>query len=346
REGERLLTEGVSVENVAKALEVSEATYSRWRNQYGGMKANEAKELRQLRGENSRLKRMVADLALDVEMLKEVFAGKILSPARRRKAVLHLRRQFKVSERRACRAVGQHRTTQRRRLRPVTAVEATLRERLREISKDWPRYGYRMAWGLLRMEGWRVNRKRVQRLWREDGLRVPERQAKRRRVGSSTVPASRLRAEHPNHVWALDFLFDTTSDGRPFKVLSMCDEFTRESIGGKVARSITSDDLLEVLDQAVKLRGVPKLIRCDNGPEFIAAALKDWCRFLGTGTAYIDPGSPWQNQFVESFNGRARDELFAREIFASLMEAKVLYQDWREHYNQHRPHSSLGYQPP
>lgn len=196
------------------------------------------------------------------------------------------------------------------------------------------------------MEGWNVNRKRVQRLWREEGLRVPEQQPKRRRVGISTVPADRLAAEHPNQVWAMDFLFDTTSDGRPFKVLSMCDEFTRESIGGAVARSITADDVVAILDQAVRERGAPKHIRSDNGPEFVAAAIRDWCRFSGTGAVYIEPGSPWQNPYVESFNGKARDELFAREVFETLMEASVLYRDWREMYNRHRPHSSLGYLPP
>ncbi|HUZ89998.1 MAG TPA: IS3 family transposase [Candidatus Acidoferrales bacterium] len=346
READRLLGEGKSVAEVAKALEVSEHTFGRWRHQYGGMKADDAKELRRLRDENGRLKRMVADLSLDNEMLKEVGAGKILSPARRREAVRHLQGRFEVSERRACRAIGQHRTTQRRSPRPVLAPEHQLRWRLREISKDWPRYGFRRAWALLRQEGWKVNRKRVQRIWREEDLRVPAYSPKRRRVGVSTVPAKRLRAERPNQVWALDFLFDATSDGRPIKVLTMCDEFTRESIGGRLSRSITADDVVSVLDQARSQRGTPEFIRCDNGPELVAAAIKDWCRFTGTGTAYIEPGSPWQNPFVESFNGKARDELFAREIFDSVFEARVLYADWCDAYNRLRPHSSLGYMSP
>ncbi|MGH7860752.1 MAG: IS3 family transposase [Candidatus Dormibacteraceae bacterium] len=346
READRLLAEGRSVAEVAKSLEVSEYTFSRWRNQYGGMKAEDAKELRRLRDENGRLKRMVADLSLDVEMLKEVGEGKILGPARRRDAVSHLRERFGVSERRACRAVGQHRATQRRRPRPVLAPEEQLRRRLNEISETWPRYGFRRAWALLRQEGWRVNRKRVQRLWREEGLRVPASRTKRRRVGESTVPAQRLRAERPNHVWALDFLFDATSDGRPIKVLTVCDEFTRESIGGHLARSITADDVVLVLDAATSERGAPEYVRMDNGPEMIAATIRDWCRQSSIGTVYIEPGSPWQNPFVESFNGRARDELFAREIFDSVLEARVLYQDWRDVYNRVRPHSSLGFVPP
>lgn len=196
------------------------------------------------------------------------------------------------------------------------------------------------------MDGWLVNRKRVQRLWRDEGLRVPVRSPKRRRLGVSTIAASRLRAEFPNHVWAMDFMFDTTSDGRPLKALTMCDEFTRESIGGDIGRSITADGVIAALDAAYHLRGAPRFIRADNGPEFVAAALRDWCRFVGAGTAYIEPGSPWQNPYVESFNSRARDELFAREIFDSVREAKVLYADWRDVYNRHRPHSSLGYRPP
>ncbi|MBJ7603067.1 MAG: transposase family protein [Candidatus Dormibacteraeota bacterium] len=184
------------------------------------------------------------------------------------------------------------------------------------------------------------------RCWREEGLRVPPSAPKRRRLGESTVPDQRLRAERPNHVWALDFLFDATSDGRPIKVLTMCDEFTRESIGRRLGRSITAEDVVAVLDEARRRRGKPQLLRCDNGPELVAAAIRDWCRLSGSGTAYIEPGSHCQNPFVESSNGKARDELFAREIFDSVFEARVLYDDWCDAYNRVRPHSSLGYMPP
>ncbi|MHB8613808.1 MAG: IS3 family transposase [Candidatus Dormibacteraceae bacterium] len=217
---------------------------------------------------------------------------------------------------------------------------------LREISRDWPRYGYRFAHGLLRREAWKVNRKRVQRLWREEGLRVRPYAMKRHRVGMSTVPARRLRAERRNQVWALDFIFDSTSDGRPIKALAMCDEHTRESIGRQLGRSITADDVVDVLDQAKAERGAPECIRMDNGPELIASAIRDWCRLSGTGTIYIEPGSPWENPFVESFNARLRDELFNREIFHSVFEARVLYFDWCDVYNNFRPHSSLGYLAP
>ncbi len=242
--------------------------------------------------------------------------------------------------------MGQSRTTQRRPPRPVLAPEQQLCFRLREISRDWPRFGYRFAHSLLRREGWVVNRKRVQRLWREEGLRVRPYAQKRRRVGISTVPAKRLRAERRNHIWALDFIFDSTSDGRPLKALSMCDEFTRESVGRELGRSITAADVVEVLDQAKAKRGAPEYIRMDNGPEMIAGAIRDWCELSGTGTLYIEPGSPWENPFVESFNARVRDELFNREIFDSVFEAKVLYFDWCDVYNNFRPHSSIGYLAP
>lgn len=260
--------------------------------------------------------------------------------------MLHLRERFGASERKACRAIGQSRTTQRRPPRPVLAPEQELRHWLREYAKKEPRHGYRMACGALRLEGRVVNRKRVQRLWREEGLRVPPLQPKRSRVGQSTVRGDRLRATRPNQVWALDFLFDSTADGRPIKAFAMCDELTRENIGRDLKRSIKADDVIKVLDQAKAVRGAPEFIRMDNGPEFIAAAIRDWCKTSGTGTVYIEPGSPWENPFVESFNSRARDELFSREVFHSVMEGRVMYFDWCHRYNTKRPHSSIGYLPP
>jgi putative transposase len=188
------------------------------------------------------------------------------------------------------RVTGQHRSTHRRTLRPAGAPEAELRRRLRQIASEWPRYGHRRAHALLRHEVYKVNRKRVQRIWRAEGLRVPAHPPKRRRLGKSTVPAARLVAEGLNHVWAMDFLFDVTTDGHPFKVLAMCDEFSRESIGGALGRSMTAEDVVRILDQAVTRRGVPAFIRCDNGPEFTAAVIRDWCRFSGAGSSFIEPG--------------------------------------------------------
>jgi putative transposase len=216
-----------------------------------------------------------------------------------------------------------------------------------KLSAEHPRWGYRLAWGRVREEGWAVNRKKIQRLWREEGLRVPQRKRKRRRLGDSTVPAKRLRAERPNHVWALDFQFDTTVDGRTLKLLHVVDEHTREALAIRVARSIDADHAVRVLDQIVRERGTPpELVRMDNGPEMTANALRDWCRLGGSGRSFIEPGSPWQNPFVESFGSRVRDEVLTTEAFDSVLEARTVIEDWRQIYNQQRPHSSLGWKPP
>lgn len=256
-----------------------------------------------------------------------------------------LRGRLGVSERWACRVVGQHRSTQRH--EPTTAADdAALRAELRKFSVKRPRWGYRRAHHHLRQLGWEVNRKRVQRLWREEGLRVPVRKRKRRRLGDSTVPAERLRAERPNHVWAFDFQFDQTADGRALKLCNIVDEFTREALVMLVARGIDADTVVETLERLVAERGAPEHLRMDNGPEMTAHALTDWCDLSRTGTVFIEPGSPWQNPFVESFHSRVRDELLDVEEFSSLAEARVVIGDWREDYNRHRPHSSLGMRAP
>jgi len=251
-----------------------------------------------------------------------------------------------LSERRACVIVGQHRSTQRHQAASA-ADDQVLRAALRRISRDRPRWGYRRAHQLLLEQGWRVNRKRIQRLWREEGLRVPPKRRKRQRLGTSTVPAERLRAAWPDHVWALDFQFDQTADGRILKLLHVVDEFTREALAVECRRRIDADHTVAVLDRLVSERGTaPDFIRCDNGPELTSNALRDWCRFARAGSAYIEPGSPWQNPYVESFGGRIRDELLAVELFSCLTEAQVLIEDWRLDYNQHRPHSALGMRAP
>jgi putative transposase len=247
-----------------------------------------------------------------------------------------------LSERRACRYVGQHRSTQRH-VAAVADDEQALRAELRRISRRRPRWGYRRAHQLLLDEGWQLNRKRTQRLWREEGLRVPQRRRKRQRLGTCTVPAERLRAEAPDHVWAPDFQFDQTADGRIVKLLHVVDEFTREALAIECRRRIDADATVAVLERLVAERGsAPGFIRCDNGPELTANALRDWCRFSRAGSAYIEPGSPWQNPYVESFASRARDELLSVELFSCLAEARVLIEDWRQDYNKHRPHSALG----
>jgi putative transposase len=258
----------------------------------------------------------------------------------------HLQRVLGISQRLACRIVGQHRSTQRHQPTEPDRDRA-LRAELRRLSRQHPRWGYRRAHAVLCEQGWAVNRKAVQRRWREEGLRVPTQRRKRQRLGSSTCPADRLAAEHPDHVWALDYQFDQTQDGRRLKLLNVVDEHTREALTIEVNRRLDADATVKVLDRLVAERGTtPRFIRCDNGPELTANALRDWCRFTGAGTSYIEPGSPWQNPYVESFGSRLRDELLAVEAFTTLLEAQVLVEDWRIEYNTARPHSALSYLTP
>ncbi len=250
-----------------------------------------------------------------------------------------LTQRFGVSERRACRVTGQHRSTQRLVGRPRPAEEDKLRRRLRAIARAHPRWGWKTAHSILRREGWAINRKRTQRLWHEEGLRRPA--PCRRKRTRPTGGGALLRAEHPNQVWALDFQFDETADRRRLKLLNIVDEHTREALAMRVGRSCDADTVVSVIERLVAERGAPEHLRMDNGPELLAWALRDWCRLAGTATTYIEPGSPWENPFIESFNGRVRDELLNTEEFASLLEAQVLAEAWRIEYNTYRPHSSL-----
>ena len=251
----------------------------------------------------------------------------------------------KVSQRRACQALGRHRSLIR--YEPAAdADRAALVERMRELALANPRYGYRRITARLRAEGRRVNVKRVLRLWRAEGLKVPRRQRKRRRLGSSEGGTQRRRAGRRNEVWSYDFVFDPTADGRPLKVLPVVDEYTRECLAMVVGRSLTAADVVRTLAGSVAERGGPAYLRSDNGPEFIAAAVKGWLAKMGVATLYIEPGSPWENAYSESFDSRLRDELLNREVFGSLREAEVILAEHGRAYNHDRPHSSLGYVAP
>lgn len=217
---------------------------------------------------------------------------------------------------------------------------------MHELVRENPRFGYRMITGLLRGEGWRVNVKRIHRLWVREGLRVPQRQVKKRRLGNSDGSITRRRAEHPNHVWAWDFVHDRTSGGKALKWFCVVDEFTRECVVLDVRRSIRAEDVVSMLFAAVGRRGAPLFVRSDNGPEFIAQSVRKALGQLGSKTLYIEPGAPWENGCAESFNSRLRDELLNRELFCSLHEAQVLARDWQDNYNNRRPHSALNYQSP
>lgn len=215
-----------------------------------------------------------------------------------------------------------------------------------KLAAKYPRYGYRFITEKLRQAGWHVNHKRVQRIWRKEGLQVPYRRKFRKAEGSSANSCVVRKAEYINHVWTYDFISDQTNDGRPLKLLTVLDEFTRESLAIEISRSIKAKDVISVLEYLFAVRAVPGCIRSDNGSEFIADTIKKWLEENFVETLYIDPGSPWQNGYIESFHGRFRDELLNREIFHSVKEAKVLVEDWRLEYNNHRPHSGLGYKTP
>ena len=215
-----------------------------------------------------------------------------------------------------------------------------------ELARQYGRYGYRKIAALLRHAGWLVNDKRVERIWRREGLKVPTKQPKRGRLWLTDGSCLRLRPEHRNHVWSYDFVEHRTHDGRKYRMLNVVDEFTHESLAIRVRRKLKSIDVIDVLSELFILRGVPGHIRSDNGPEFIAEAVQTWIAAVGSKTAYIAPGSPWENGYVESFNARLRDELLNGEIFYSLREAQIIIESWRRHYNAVRPHGSLGYKPP
>lgn len=270
----------------------------------------------------------------------------MVGPARKRKVVEGVVGAGRLSERRACELLDQPRSTQRYGTK-APARDAGLAKALREFSCRRPRAGYRMATASLRRAGWEVNPKRVLRVWREEGLKVPRRRRPKRRRGNTAQGSQLLRARRPDQVWSYDFVFDETEGGKRLKWLPICDEFTRESVALEVEHHMTARDVVRVLDTAVRERGrAPEYIRSDNGPEFIAQAVVDWVEARGFETLFIEPGSPWQNCYSESFNSRFRDEFLNVELFGTLLEAKVLGREFQDDYNHARTHSSLGYLPP
>jgi transposase InsO family protein len=252
---------------------------------------------------------------------------------------------MELSQRRACRVLEQPRMTQRYEPKQPDK-DKPLTIAMKRLAGRHPRYGYRFITAKLRQDGWQVNRKCIQRIWRKEGLQVPYRRRIKKSAGSSANACNVKKAEYINHVWTYDFIEDATEDSRKLKFLTVLDEWTRESPAIEVSRSITSKDVTAVLEYLFMVRGAPCFIRSDNGPEFIAQAIKTWLRQSNVGTLYIEPGSPWENGYIESFHGRLRDELLNREMFYSVNEAKVLAENWRLEYNHHRPHSSLKYRTP
>lgn len=268
-----------------------------------------------------------------------------MSPSRRREAIDQVRRVLPISERRACRVLGQHRSTQRHPPKD-DAEEQRLTADIIALAKDYGRYGYRRIHALLGDAGWQVSLSVVERIWRREGLKVPKKQPKRRRLWLGDGSCIRLRPLYRGHVWSYDFVEDRTHNGRKFRMLNIIDEFSRECLAMVPLRRFRSNDVIDVLADLFIEHGPPEHIRSDNGPEFVAHAVREWLGRLGVTTLYIEPGSPWENGYIESFNARLRGELLNGEIFYSLQEVRIVTGWWREHYNRKRPHSSLGYRPP
>lgn len=252
---------------------------------------------------------------------------------------------LRVSVRRACRVIGHHRSTQKKpplgRQDEIVLTQAIIR-----LGEEYGRYGYRRITAMLRAEGWSVNVKRVYRIWRREGLKVPTKQPKRGRLWLNDGSCVRLRPQYRGHVWSYDFVQDRTHDGKIYRMLCVIDEYSRECLAIRVERKLNSKLVLETLADLFIEHGPPEHIRSDNGPEFIATALREWLGRLDVKTLYIAPGSPWENGYCESFNSKLRDEFLDREVLYTLKEAQVLIEAWKRHYNTARPHSSLGYRPP
>ncbi|WP_372584727.1 IS3 family transposase [Mycobacteroides abscessus] len=346
RRADELAAEGKNGEEIAAELGVSPATLYNWRRTYGGMDTDAAKELKELREQNARLKRLLAEAELEKDALREVGEGKILSPAAKRRAVDMLKDTMSMSERLACKAVGLARSTYRRLPLGQTPADpdADMRAWLRSYATKHPCHGFRRAWAALRFDERReVNKKKIHRLWREEGLQVRV-HSPRKRAGISSVPP--VEADAPNVVWAIDFQFDSTIDGKAIKIASMIDEHTRLSLLHVVERSITGERLVFELEKAFAAAGgPPKVLRMDNGPEMVSQALQRFCENK-TGMVYIPPGCPWDNGYIESFNNRLRKECLNRNHWNTLFEARVVIGDFKAEHNTRHRHSALGYLTP
>nr|WP_184504157.1 IS3 family transposase [Sphingomonas endophytica] len=332
---------GAVVTELCRKHGMSSATYYAWKAKFGGLEVSDAKRLRSLEEENARLKRLLADTMLDNAGLKDLLSKKLVTPAAKRQAVAHLQTTLGMSERRACAVVGADRTSMR--YRSCRADDGDLRSRLCELAQQRRRFGYRRLHILLRRDGITINRKKTQRLYREEGLTVRRRKGRRRAVGAR-VPAPVLAL--PNQRWSLDFVHDQLVAGRRFRVLNIVDDVTRECLRAVVDTSISGRRVVRELADLIVERGKPKMIVSDNGTELTSNAVLAWSGDVGIEWHYITPGKPTQNGFVESFNGRMRDELLNETLFFTIGQARSILARWVDDYNTERPHSSLGYATP
>ncbi|WP_447954221.1 IS3 family transposase [Sphingopyxis chilensis] len=332
---------GAVVTDLCRRHGMSSATYYAWKAKFGGLEVSDARRLRALEEENARLKRLLADTMLDNAGLKDLLSKKLVTPAAKREAVAHLQTTLGMSERRACAVVGADRTSMR--YRSCRADDGDLRSRLRELAQQRRRFGYRRLHILLLRDGIAINRKKTQRLYREEGLTVRRRKGRRRAVGArAPAPVPAL----PNQRWSLDFVHDQLVTGRRFRVLNIVDDVTRECLAAVIDTSISGRRVVRELGDLIARRGAPKMIVSDNGTELTSNAVLAWCGDVGIEWHYIAPGRPTQNGFVESFNGRMRDELLNETLFFTIGQARTILARWVDDYNTERPHSSLGYATP
>ncbi|WP_156944557.1 IS3 family transposase [Bradyrhizobium sp. Ec3.3] len=332
---------GVPVADLCRKHGVSDASIYKWKAKFGGMEVSEAKRLKTLEDENSRLKRLLADAMLDNAALKDLPGKEVVTPAAKRKAVAHLVDTHGMSERRACKAIGCCRMTMR--YRTTRVDDAGLRQRMKAIAQERRRFGYRRLHVLLKREGYLVNHKKLFRLYREEKLAVRRRGGRKRAIGTRapmTVPMA------PNDRWSLDFVSDQLTDGRRFRVLTVVDDCTRECLALVADTSLSGSRVARELDRLVIERGKPKMVVSDNGSELTSNAILTWADQSRVAWHYIAPGKPMQNAFIESFNGRLRDELLNETLFTSLAQARVALGCWRADYNGTRPHSQLGWKTP
>ncbi|WP_374152094.1 IS3-like element IS476 family transposase [Xanthomonas hortorum] len=333
---------GMAVAELCRRHGFSPASFYQWRAKYGGMEADEAKRLKELEVQNTRLKKLLAEAHLDIEALKVGFGGKTLAPQRKREAIRRMLEHTPLSERRACRLAGLSRDAFRHTPVPTPATQA-LSARLVELAQTHRRFGYRRLHDLLRPEFPSVNHKKIYRLYEEAELKVRKRRKAKRPVGERQ---KLLASSMPNDTWSMDFVFDALANARRIKCLTVVDDFTRESVDIAVDHGISGAYVVRLLDQAACFRGYPRAVRTDNGPEFTSRAFIAWTQQHGIEHILIEPGAPTQNAYIESFNGKFRDECLNEHWFTSLAQARDVIADWRRHYNQIRPHSSCGRIPP
>ncbi|MBX3317170.1 MAG: IS3 family transposase [Phycisphaeraceae bacterium] len=329
---------GTPIVEVCRKMGISEQTFFRWKKKFAGMGIAEVRRLKQLEEENRKLKALVADLALDKAMLQDALRGKTLTPDRRRSMVRRARMAYRVSERRACRVLHQARATQR--YESVADDQAVLRSRIREIAGVHVTWGYPRIWVKLRREGWRVNRKRVYRLYRQEGLCVGRHKPRRHR--SAVTRPARTTAMRVNESWSMDFMADQLFDGRKFRLLTLVDDFSRESPVIELDQRLTGERVAAILDRIGRERGLPEKIRVDNGSEFTGRVLDQWAYLNHVRLDFNRRGKPTDNGLIEAFNGRLRAECLNENWFMSLDDARSKVEAWRRHYNEERPHSALG----